>query len=349
MRDGTIPRQVSLGAPRLTFPARIQSAANRHVGTHARVIRNYVYDADRFLRASFVAETSEREHRRASMHILAHAIEHGMSLTDPRIGFGNVGQLLSETRLYLERHGVDDSAAIALKALDAYVAFNATRGGGDADLAAELDALEGRYGYRESEMQGGVEDVVLEDLRRATDVRFLDFMEARHSVRQFADKPATNAEVEYAVAAAQQSPSSCNRQTCRVYAFTAKEDIRPVVAFQTGHRGFGHELGALIIVTADLAALNTTGERNQGFVDGGMYAMTLALGFHAQAMGACMLNWSVARDADRAMRAFVGISLNEIVITMIGAGHLKARFKVPRSQRRRLSDVLRLNPALREA
>jgi nitroreductase len=334
----------------MTLRANIEPAGRRHVGTHARVIRNYVYDADRFLRTSFVAEPSEREHRRASMHILAHSIEHGMSLSDPRIGFGfgKVRQLLSETRLYIDLHGLDDTAAIALKALDAYVAFNAGRGGGDGDLAAELDAINARHVYRDSDMRGGVEDVVLDDIKRVTDVRFLDFMEARHSVRQYADRPVTDAEVEYAVAAAQQSPSSCNRQTCRVYAFTTKEAVRRVVAFQTGHRGFGHELGALIIVTADLAALNTTGERNQGFVDGGMYAMTLALGFHAQAMGACMLNWSVARDADRAMRDYVGIPENEIVITMFGAGHLKERFKVPRSQRRRLSEVLRLNPALPE-
>lgn len=313
-----------------------------------QTIRNYVYDFDRFLRTSFLTETRDREHRRASLYILAHSIEHGMSLSDPRIGFGfaKVTTLLAETRDYLDRHALDDTTAMALKVLDAYAAFTTARGGDAAGLRSELDALDMRWHFRREDVAGGTEDVALDQLRAVTDIGFLPFMEARHSVRQYADKPVTRAEVEYAVAAAQQSPSSCNRQTCRVHAFTDRATIARVIAFQTGHRGFGHELGCLLIVTADMAHLNTVGERNQGYVDGGMYAMTLALGFHAQAMGACMLNWSVTRDTDRAMRAAVGIPENELVITMIGAGHLKDHFTVPRSQRKRVAEVLRLDQPL---
>lgn len=319
-----------------------------HAQTNAQTIRNYLYDFDRFLRASFVNEMRDQEHRRASLYILAHSVEHGMSLSDPRIGFGfgRVRTLLAETRTYVDHHGLDDTAAMALKVLDAYVAFNADAGAVDEDLRGELDTLEASVSFRREDVSGGTEDVSLDRLRAVTDVDFLSFMEARHSVRQYASKPVTRAEVEFAVAAAQQSPSSCNRQTCRVYAFTDRVAIAKVISFQFGHRGFGHELGVLVIVTADMAHLNTVGERNQGFVDGGMYAMTLALGFHAQAMGACMLNWSVTRDTDRAMRACVGIPDSELVITMVGAGHLKDHFKVPRSQRKRVSEILKLDPVL---
>ena len=51
-------------------------------------------------------------------------------------------------------------------------------------------------------------------------------------------------------------------------------------------------------------------------------------------------------DVDRAMRGFVGIPDNELVITMLGLGHMPEHFKVPRSQRKPLGEVLRLSPTL---
>lgn len=320
----------------------------KHLGLKAGILRNYLYDLRRFIRTSFVTEARQREHRRALIYILSHSIEHGMSLSDPRIGFGfaKVTTLLAETQSYVAAYGLDDTAAMALKVLDAYIAFNATANTDMGDLRKALADLDARFGFRREQVAGGTEDVTLAGLQDVTNFDFLAFMEARHSVRQYADRPVTRAEIEFAVNAAQQTPSSCNRQTSRVYAFTDRTTIARVLSFQSGHRGFGHELGALVIVTADMAHLNTIGERNQGFVDGGMYAMTLALGFHAQAMGACMLNWSVTRETDHAMRTCAGIPENELVITMIGAGHLKENFKVPRSQRKRLGEVLQIDPPL---
>jgi hypothetical protein len=46
------------------------------------------------------------------------------------------------------------------------------------------------------------------------------------------------------------------------------------------------------------------------------------------------------------MRGFVGIPDSELVITMIGFGHMPERFKVPRSQRKPLDEVLRMSPTL---
>ena len=90
--------------------------------------------------------------------------------------------------------------------------------------------------------------------------------------------------------------------------------------------------------------MNLIGERYQGWIDGGIFAMTLALAIHAEGLGACFLNWSVEPAQDRAMRNHLGIADDELVITMMSAGHLKEAFSVPVSHRKPLEDVLTLNP-----
>ncbi len=314
----------------------------------ASLIRNFAYDYRRYARASFLHGKASRENRKAHIHLLAHTIEHGMSLRDPRPAFGlpKVQQLIGETASYLADYGLDASTEIAIRALAAYVAFNQQSGGDIGLLAAEIRGLEARIESAREALAGGTEDVTADGIRQRAAMDFLAFMEARHSVRQYADRQVDPATVERAVRAAQQTPSSCNRQTCRVYAFTEKSDIARVLTFQQGNRGFGEQLGGLVIVTSDLGHWGDASERYQGWIDGGMFAMTLALGLHAEGLGACMLNWSTTHDVDKAMRAFVGIPDSELVITMIGFGHMPDRFKVPRSQRKPLDEVLRMSPTL---
>ncbi len=312
------------------------------------LMRNVAYDTRRFLRAAYLGDARTRESRKAQIHLQAHFLEHGLSLRAPRPGFGRdrAAELCAATELYIADYGVDASAEIAVKALAAYAAFNAESGGAIGALAGTIAALGTRIERARAELFGGTEEVTAEGIRQQAAMDFLRFMDARHSVRNYADRPVERDAIERAVRAAQQTPSSCNRQTCRAYVFTAKADIARVLAFQQGHRGFGDQLGGLAVVTSDLRHWNAVGERYQGWIDGGMFAMTLALALHAEGLGACMLNWSTTADIDRAMRAFVGIPDEELVITMIGFGHMPERFKVPRSQRKPLDEVLRLAPPL---
>lgn len=312
------------------------------------LIGNFVYDWRRYARHSFVYGRRSRENRRALIHILAHSIEHGMSLPAPRRGYGKEksASLLDKTKSYLADYGSDRSVTMALKALDAYVAFQ-RKDGVDVDpLAAELDRLEQIYGYRSDGSAGGAETLTAAEVKEAASFDFDRFMRMRHSVRQYTDEPVDIELIRQAVANAQRSPSVCNRQTCRVYAITRPDEICRVLAFQSGNAGFTHEVGVLFIITANIEHLNLIGERYQGWIDGGIFAMALALSLHAKGLGACCLNWSVTAERDRAMRHCVGIPDSELVITMMSAGHLKQEFSVPASQRKLLEDVLVVDPVL---
>ena len=75
------------------------------------------------------------------------------------------------------------------------------------------------------------------------------------------------------------------------------------------------------------------GERNQCWIDGGMFAMSLVLGLHAQGLGTCFLNWSKSAPEDKAMRALLQLPPQEAIITLIAVGNLPRSLSVAKSVR----------------
>ena len=96
----------------------------------------------------------------------------------------------------------------------------------------------------------------------------------------------------------------------------------------------------LLLVTTDLTQFVTVGERNQCWIDGGMFAASLVYALHSLGLGTCCLNCSNDMAADRSLRIAAGIPDSEAVITMIGVGHLPDRLAVAQSPRRQVQDVL---------
>ena len=133
-----------------------------------------------------------------------------------------------------------------------------------------------------------------------------------------------------AVEMARKTPSVCNRQGQRVHVF---EDGPGALRWQPGNKGFGHLASRALVVTADLQAFSGPGERNQPFVDGGMFAMSLLYALHAKGLGACPLAWSMRPREDRAMRRALGIPDEEAVIMFISVGHLPETLAVAQSHR----------------
>ena len=312
------------------------------------LVRNFAYDFRRYRASSFIDGPRERQNLEAHIRLLSHMLEYGLSLSDPRAGFGvdKVRLLAAEVSHYIESYGPDAATDNGLGVLAAYVAYNAANGADVREAQKLLDDLLASDAAS-SPCVAGSEAVSARAIRAAASCDFMGFMAARHSVRQYdRARPVEAERIERAVTAAMQSPSSCNRQTTKVLAFTDRDSIRRVLSHHQGNRGFGDQLGGVFVVTVDLRNWNTIGERNQGWVDGGMFAMTLALGLHAEGLGACMLNWSATMEEDRAMRGLLGLDDSHVIITLIGFGHMVESFSVPVSRRRPLAQVLLHEPPL---
>jgi nitroreductase len=86
------------------------------------------------------------------------------------------------------------------------------------------------------------------------------------------------------------SPSVCNRQPWKVHLIEDEQLLHQVMTAQGGFAGNGHNMQLLLLVTVDLRYFSTSSERNQGFVDGGIYLMSLVYALTYHKMATCILN-----------------------------------------------------------
>ncbi|WP_029007574.1 nitroreductase family protein [Azospirillum halopraeferens] len=315
---------------------------HRRTRTILALAGNGLYDLRRYLRWSSAGREELSQAQLAALVTLNyHRLEKGLALKTPRPGFGQdaVRLLMSLLDRYVARYGVDDTARAGIDTLDAYRAFGRTHGLNH----PEVDAAIARLGGSRADGVppcGGTIPVDRATVAAAAPADPEAFFATRHSVRQFADAEVDMDTIARAVRMAQRTPSVCNRQSWKVHVFSDAEQKRRVLSFQNGNRGFGDQASKVLVVTSDLQHFTSVGERFQCWIDGGLFAMSLVYALHALGLGTCMLNWSVVKETDRAMRATAGIPDNEVVIMMIAVGHLPETLSVAHSLRKPLEEVL---------
>jgi hypothetical protein len=113
-----------------------------------------------------------------------------------------------------------------------------------------------------------------------------------------------------------------------------------LLSYQNGNRGFGDRASKVLIVASNLEHFASVGERYQGWIDGGMFAMSLFYALHSLGLGTCCLNWCVKHAQDRNLKESAGIAESDLVIMMIVVGHLPEEFKVAQSPRKPIHEVL---------
>lgn len=312
----------------------------RRVRNLPDLIRNFTADLRVYLfHASNAGITS---HEQAIARIIAtyHNIEKGLSLPSPRPGFGERNLRILLDLLALPRLDQQHpSVIVARHVLAAYLAFNEEVGCNDVPYRGEIEQAVARL-VELRPGSGGLRKVTKADVIAATEAVTDRFFLERHSVRQFSGEPVETAAIERAVTLALKSPAVCNRQNSKVYVASDPEVKQRLLKFQGGSNGFGEGIDKVLIVTVRLSYFWGSGERHQAWVDGGLFSMSLLLGLHSQALGAVCLNWSRSTADSEKLRDMVGMEKDEIVIMMIGVGHLRDEFVVPVSHRRSASAAM---------
>jgi len=162
---------------------------------------------------------------------------------------------------------------------------------------------------------------------------FYDFSNSRSSVRNYSSEAISEEKIISAISLVTNTPSACNRQPWRTYIYTQKDQINLILEAQGGNRGFGHLTDKLIIITGELGLFGSLSERNQVFVDGGMYAMNLLYSLHYHQIAACILNCSHSVEKDMMLRKLCKIKESEVFIAMITCGIPPDNFKIAISKR----------------
>lgn len=309
-----------------------------------RLRRNYGYDRRRFSRWSSANGRLDRQATlRSWINADYHKIEKALALKSPRPGFGAavVLRLVDNLEWYLGRFAMDEICVIAVNTLKEYLQFSASHGIEDPRLKRRVEGFANVSGYEAlNRQQGGTMEVGREDIWSKGKVDLTDFFHSRHSIRQFDPEIPSRELLTQAVSLARRTPSVCNRQSWKAYVFDEPDLKSRVMACQKGNAGFGPDTPVAMVVTTDTQTFFAVGERNQCWVDGGLFSMSLVYALHSLGLGAICLNWSVEKEGDQALRQVAAIPDSEVVIMLIGVGFPPDKLKVAQSCRKPVEEIL---------
>lgn len=306
---------------------------------------NYWSDLIRYLRWSHTGR-ADRHLAQAEYDIFKeyHRIEKGLSLKEPKPGFGQskVQALLSKINAYEKDPGHSHAVVkAAVGTLLDYRSFNVANGVPLPWLDLWIDRRAAEV-LEHAERDGGVERTTKAEILSKTEMVSEAFFLSRHSIRNFSGGDVPLAVIEKAADIARKTPSVCNRQGPRTHCFM---NASQALKWQSGNAGFGHLASRALVITSDVQAFSSLGERHQPFVDGGLYAMSIVYALHSLGYGSCMLAWDQTRRKNAAAKAALGIPDNEVIIMMIAVGTLPDELLVANAYRRELSNSLFVHPS----
>lgn len=301
------------------------------LSTYALVVRDRkrtldVLSADKF----------KKNRQTADIIRLTHAIEKGLCLEEPRLGFGaaKLNKLFSLCREYANAFGCDEFCLkMARDAVKAYIAFHKEKeyqSEAFAQICAEYDAFPCKD-TGEQEVYGGT--LHIQNKCELSIEQLETFFADRHSIRDFVRKEVDDEIIMRAVRAAQYAPSACNRQAVRAYVLSSKQLCQLYGSNLEGVGGFAENADKFILITGQLSAYNQ-GEYNQHIVSASIFATYLMQALFAQNIGTCIVQRPLYyfKQWDQIAKA-IGAPEDERLVFMIAVGHMKEEYTVPVSKR----------------
>lgn len=277
------------------------------------------------------------------MMYFTHQIEKGLSHKNFRYGFGKRPlQYLSKT---LERYSAitPDYASTmpyrsALAALGEYLRRHEGRNEDLAYVRSLFPSETLTEAQKMSDSEGGSFHFAASDKAGNALLSFRELSEGRRSIREFADRPISYAELKPALDLAMHTPSVCNRQPTRVRVILDRDLIAKVLKVQGGFNGYSTP-PALILLTADNRVFMAPQEHNEGYTDAGLFGMSLLLALEEQGIAACPLNTMFRRGPEKATRKLLNIPPYENLAMYIAVGRFPEECSTCVSHRFKSGDI----------
>lgn len=308
---------------------------------HARLVGTYAGEAYRFFRKQLEHNASSRTRsNKAKLEFTLlrdnHVIEKGMSMRNPRRGFGipRVANLLERLDAYFVEHGDSRFLAYPLHTIGEYIKLTRSNGieiPGIENAHRDLCERAGLQGFP-GQVNAGTKPTTRKELLEKSAIDFEAFVKSRHSIRYFSPIPPDKETVDKALEIAQFTPSACNRQGWRAFVFEGERN-QCLLKWQGGANGFETEIKKSILVTADLNAFLHY-EPYQAYVDGGLYAMSLIYALHSVGLGSIPLSTGFESPKIERLHKEFGIPDNLVPIVIVGIGNLADEFNIAVSTRK---------------
>lgn len=169
---------------------------------------------------------------------------------------------------------------------------------------------------------------------------FERFFTSRRSIRNFVGPAPSIDQIVEAIKWSINTPSVCNRQGWYVWYVTEEHLLQKILRLQNGNSGFNN-LNSVLIFGMDRKKYTLGSERNQIWVDGGLFAMSTAWALHAQGLGTCFLNWATSPRKTRALRSLINASRNIEFTTLCAVGFFEKDTLVAISPRKNPSEYVK--------
>ncbi len=298
--------------------------------------RLFEYDERKFRESLELSRTEgvKQEQMIANIILLSHILEKSLSNDKFELGrsFTNLRYIANVLKSYDERGydkadlGYQSAIATVRKVYEVHENTKYAKEVADI-LGHSLEEIK----HSRSDM-GGVDSIPLASKKRNKEKNFEELSSGRFSIRAFSDRPVDPDDIGEIVRISAKSPSVCNRQASRIRVMYDKEIIAKILDIQGGMAGYSTP-PCLMLVTTDDSSFLGAHERNQGFIDGGLYAMSLLYSLEYKGLAACPLNCMFLEDKEKMIRSLLDVPETEKLIMFIACGHFKENNYVCKSFR----------------
>ncbi|MGK0385880.1 MAG: nitroreductase [Patiriisocius sp.] len=312
---------------------------------YIRLGKSYFYDMNQYSRYSMLADNMSEKKLISKIILDTHVIEKGLTMPEVKLGFGQARLRVLMDNVFRFISGFSDSESQVLHAVSVIKEYFVFHENEKYTFDNELKVMFEKLLELEKisilkVVSRNQRNIIRDNYFSHSKSPFKKFSDSRCSIRNFSNEFVSKEKVYDALDLCRNAPSACNRQSVKVHVYRGKSKIRKILEVQGGNRGFGHLSSLLIIVTYESSAYFGETERNSGYVDGGMYCMNILYSLHANEIGACILNAANDPEKDIKMRNVSKVPDSECFVAMIAGGVPPENFKIARSFRYPLKDIL---------
>ncbi|WP_301895059.1 nitroreductase family protein [Bifidobacterium angulatum] len=195
-----------------------------------------------------------------------------------------------------------------------------------ADEVASADKACGNEG------NAGVKIVRASDKLDNKTKNYATLFEQRTSVREYTGTSVDMQAVQEAIAISMKTPSVCNRQAYRILLVQNQELVKRALELQGGWRGYDMP-PLLALISVDVRSFVSVEERNEPYIDGGLFTMAFLTALEYESLASCPLNTMMRKQQEHDIRNLLGIPDYEVLIAFVAIGNFPESIESPISFR----------------
>ena len=309
------------------------------------LILNYINDFKLYLKHSSVFEKDGLHKKECQLILDYHSVEKGLLFrnTKPRFAQQRIQNLHPNLELNIIKSNVCRSQIrVAYQVMCEYYELHQRMNVDISDYFTSIQYQEYKNILGDAyiaEFSGAIE-YQRDNFYAPLSADFATFSNSRKSVREYTGTLVPHDRIEQAITLALNTPSVCNRQACKVYLLEDKTRIDKLLTIQGGLTGYTKNISQVLLLTVDRNYFYTVGERNQFYIDGGMFLMNMLYALHFYKIANCPANWGKLIQEEKKLAGIIDFPESEKIICVVPIGVAKDEFRVTLSQRRELNEVL---------